>query len=253
MTVTRVPGFKASGIHGGVKAPDNLDLSYIGSDNNEPVLAAGVFTSNKLCAAPVTLTREHLDATKGQMVGVIVNSGNANAATGETGYKNATIMCEAVADTLEIDASHVAVCSTGLIGYQLPIDNLRESIPSAVSSATDDGGEVAAKAIMTTDTVEKTFFEEFTDSSGNTFKVGAIAKGAAMLQPNMATMLAFITTDATVKRDVLQSSLSRAVGNSFNKLTVDGAQSTNDTVLVFSSTQTPEINADDFARAMVTV
>lgn len=248
MTVTHVPGFIASGIHGGVKAPGTLDLAYIGSENNQPILAAGVFTSNKLCAAPVTLTREHLDVTEGQLVGVIINSGNANAATGETGYKNATMMSEAVANTLNIDSSYVAVCSTGLIGYQLPIDNLLESIPQAVSSATTDGGPIAAVAIMTTDMVEKTFFERFTDSNGVSFSVGAVAKGAAMLQPNMATMLAFITTDATVDKATLQGCLSQAVGNSFNKLSVDGAQSTNDTVLVFSSARTVPVDTDTLRK-----
>lgn len=251
MTVTDVPGFKAMGIHGGIKDPGILDLAYIGSEDNSPVMTAGVFTSNKLCAAPVTLTREHLAASGGRLVGVVVNSGNANAATGETGYKNALLMAEAVSHTLNIDTSHVAVSSTGLIGYQLPIENICDSIPLVVSQAHNDGGESAARAIMTTDTVEKTFFQVFTDSEGKEFRIGGVAKGAAMLQPNMATMLAYLTTDAEVDQDALQSSLSNGANNSFNKLTVDGAQSTNDTVLIFSSAQAGVINTQDFSDAVM--
>ncbi|MBP9115593.1 MAG: bifunctional glutamate N-acetyltransferase/amino-acid acetyltransferase ArgJ [Acidimicrobiia bacterium] len=253
MTVTGVAGFKAIGIHGGIKPEDKLDLTYIGSLDNKPVMAAGVFTSNKLCAAPVTLTREHLAKSGGNLVGVIINSGNANAATGETGYINASKMAKAVSSTLNIDVSQVGVCSTGLIGYQLPIENIVNSIPQAIKESSVDGGELASKAIMTTDTLEKTFLKKYTDKNGTEFTLGAIAKGAAMLQPNMATMLGFITTDASVKLSDLQSSLSSAVGRSFNKLTVDGAQSTNDTVLVFSSAKTDEINIDDFADAMLEV
>ncbi|HMS24935.1 MAG TPA: bifunctional glutamate N-acetyltransferase/amino-acid acetyltransferase ArgJ [Acidimicrobiia bacterium] len=251
MTVTRVPGFIAHGMSAGIKKDNQLDLAYIGTENSLPALAAGVFTSNKLCAAPVTLTKNNLASNGSRLVGVVVNSGNANAATGDTGYKNASLMGETVAQTLGVDTEYVGVCSTGLIGYQLPIEIICESIPAIVSQASVDGGMLAAQAIMTTDTKEKTFFQEYTDDNGVAFCVGAIAKGAAMLQPNMATMLAFITTNATVSAQILQESLRAAAGQSFNKLTVDGAQSTNDTVLVLSSEKTDEVQSDSFARALL--
>ncbi len=251
MTVTRVPGFIAHGIASGIKKDSQLDMAYIGTTNGTPVLAAGVFTSNKLCAAPVTLTREHLSDS--HLSGIIINSGNANAATGEQGYKNAQLMCEATATTLGVDANNIGVCSTGWIGYQLPMDVITAGIPVVVQGAHDDGGAVAAQAIMTTDTKEKTFFQEYTDVNGVKFCVGAIAKGAAMLQPNMATMLGFITTDASVSAEVLQTSLRNAAQQSFNKLTVDGAQSTNDTVLVLSSEKSDPVDADTFSQALTEV
>ncbi len=251
MTVTSVEGFIASGVSGGIKSSDQLDLAYIGVDGDKPALAVGVFTSNKLCAAPVTVTKSNLQASGARVYGVVVNSGNANAATGELGLKNANLMCETVAKTLGKNSHEFGVCSTGWIGYQLPIEAMCESIPLAVKSANKDGGSIAAKAIMTTDTVEKTFFKTYIDSRGISFSVGAIAKGAAMLQPNMATMLAFITTDATVDLEVLQTSLSRGAGSSFNKLTVDGAQSTNDTVLLMSSEKTETINSESFGSAIL--
>ena len=251
MSVTSVKGFIASGIHGGIKSDEQLDLSYIGIEGDQPALAAGVFTSNKLCAAPVTLTKENLKTTNGRIYGVIVNSGNANAATGALGQVNAERMCAALGEFLSKDASEFGVCSTGWIGYQLPIETICESIPMAIKSANSDGGQIAAKAIMTTDTVEKLFFQTFVDLNGIVFSIGAIAKGAAMLQPNMATMLAFLTTDAKVELSVLQESLSYGVRNSFNKLTVDGAQSTNDTVLLMSSERTDSIDPESFKNAVL--
>lgn len=253
MTVTSVPGFVANGIHGGIKSDGQLDLAYIGTQNNEPALAAGVFTSNRLCAAPVTLDKENLSSGGSRIAGIVINSGNANAATGDQGYKNAALMTQTVADVVGVPANQIAVCSTGWIGYQLPIENICNAIPEVISGANLDGGPIAAKAIMTTDTKEKTFFKKYEDVNGVEFCVGAIAKGAAMLQPNMATMLGFITTDATVSREVLQVSLSRAASMSFNKLTVDGAQSTNDTVLLLSSERTDVVDEETFAEAIIEV
>jgi len=253
MTVTDVPGFVAHGISCGIKKDNQLDLAFIGTENKQSALAAGVFTSNKLCAAPVTLDRENLKSGGSRLAGIIVNSGNANAATGEQGYKNAQLMCEEVANNLGIASENIGVCSTGWIGYQLPMDIILPAIGEVVQGANVDGGLVAAKAIMTTDTREKTFFKKFEDVNGVEFCVGAIAKGAAMLQPNMATMLGFITTDATVSREVLQVSLSRAASMSFNKLTVDGAQSTNDTVLIMSSERTAVVDEETFSEALIEV
>ncbi len=251
VTVTSVPGFVAHGIASGIKKDNQLDMAYIGTVDGTPALAAGVFTSNKLCAAPVTITREHLSDS--YLSGIIINSGNANAATGDEGYKNAQLMCEATAHALGIHPSNIGVCSTGWIGYQLPMDVISAGIPVVVAGAHTEGGSVAAQAIMTTDTKEKTFFQEYTDANGVKFHVGAIAKGAAMLQPNMATMLAFITTDANVSKKVLSSSLRNAARQSFNKLTVDGAQSTNDTVLVLSSEKSDPVETDSFSQAMIEV
>jgi glutamate N-acetyltransferase/amino-acid N-acetyltransferase len=253
MTVTSVPGFVASGVSCGIKKDDQLDLAFIGTENKEPALAAGVFTSNKLCAAPVTLDRDNLHNGGSKLAGIIINSGNANAATGEQGFKNAQLMCEEVANTLGVPPENIGVCSTGWIGYQLPMDKILPAIPEVVIQANVEGGSIAAKAIMTTDTKEKTFFRKYEDVNGVEFCVGAIAKGAAMLQPNMATMLAFLTTDATVSKEVLQVSLSRAAAMSFNKLTVDGAQSTNDTVLLLSSEKTEVVDEETFAEAIIEV
>lgn len=251
MTVTRVPGFVANGISCGIKKDNQLDLAFIGTQDGSSALAAGVFTSNKLCAAPVTVTKQHLDAGQSRLNGIVINSGNANAATGDLGYKNAILMCETAANVIGVENSRIGVCSTGWIGYQLPIDDICHSIPLVIEGSTVDGGDIASRAIMTTDTKEKTFFKEYKDGNGVQFCVGAIAKGAAMLQPNMATMLAFITTDASVMREVLQQSLSRAAQQSFNKLTVDGAQSTNDTVLLLSSEKTTEVETDSFENAVL--
>lgn len=253
MTVTSVPGFVANGIHGGIKADNRLDLAYIGTEDGKPAVAAGVFTSNKLCAAPVTLDKEHLLSSGSHLVGIVINSGNANAATGETGYKNALMMAQATANAVGVETDQIAVCSTGWIGYQLPMDVILPAIPRVINGATVGGGPLAAKAIMTTDTKEKTFFKRYEDVNGIEFCVGAIAKGAAMLQPNMATMLGFITTDATVSKEVLQVSLSRAAKMSFNKLTVDGAQSTNDTVLILSNEQTAVVDEETFTEAITEV
>lgn len=253
MTVTSVPGFVANGIHAGLKKDKQLDLAYIGTEDKKPALAAGVFTSNKLCAAPVTLDKQHMLSSGSRIVGMVINSGNANAATGDTGYKNALLMAQAVADSLGVETNQIAVCSTGWIGYQLPMDVILPAIPEVIEGATVDGGPIAAKAIMTTDTKEKTFFKKYEDVNGVEFCVGAIAKGAAMLQPNMATMLGFITTDATVSKEVLQVTLSRAAKMSFNKLTVDGAQSTNDTVLILSNERTAVVDEETFAEAIIEV
>ena len=253
MSVANVPGFIAGGIHGGIKTDDKLDLAYIGVESEQGALAVGVFTSNKLCAAPVIVTKEHLDKSNGRVFGVVVNSGNANAATGQTGIKNARLMCETAGSTLGQPTERFLVCSTGWIGYQLPIENICEAIPTSIKSANIEGSKLAAQAIMTTDTVEKTFFKTYKDNKGVSFSVGAIAKGAAMLQPNMATMLAFITTDAKASREVMQECLSTGANNSFNKLTVDGAQSTNDTVLLISSEKTEEVDKDVFGKAMLEV
>ena len=211
----------------------------------QPLVAAGVFTSNKLTAAPVVISRQHL-AARGSATAVVLNSGNANAATGSRGMADAKRMCELTAQELGCDTEEVLVCSTGLIGFNLPMDAIESGIPKAVAACVPDGGPAAAEAIMTTDTVVK---QALVDA--NDFRVGGMAKGAAMLQPDMATMLAVLTTDAAASADMLQQAVSEAVKTTFNCLTTDGAQSTNDTVLLLASAQAePPDNQEQLTEAV---
>lgn len=230
MSVTAVPGFVAAGVAAGIKASGNPDLSLVATADGRPVSAAGVFTRNKMTAAPVITTRAHLEATAGHAVAVVLNSGNANAATGQQGLDDAEAMCAAVAHELQVSSDEILVCSTGLIGIPMPIDIVIASIPSVVAARSADGGQAAATAIMTTDTVSKQVVVE-----GDGFLVGGMAKGAAMLSPNMATMLAVLTTDVDATPEQLKAALVAGVADSFNALDVDGCTSTNDTVLLLAS------------------
>ena len=230
MSVTDTPGFVASGVTCGIKPSGAPDLALVATADGAAVTAAGVFTSNRMTAAPVLVCREHLTTTGGRAAAVVLNSGNANAATGAQGMADARRMAAATAADLGCAAEEVLVCSTGWIGYPLPMDAILGGIPEATAALSDDGGAAAAEAIMTTDTVPRT-----TTVFGGGFTVGGIAKGAAMLEPNMATMLAVLTTDAEVDATTATELLRAAVGTSFNCLTVDGAESTNDTVLLFAS------------------
>jgi|TARA_B110000196_G_scaffold132396_1_gene114572 glutamate N-acetyltransferase/amino-acid N-acetyltransferase len=230
VSVTDTPGFVASGVTCGIKPSGAPDLAMVATADGAAVTAAGVFTSNRMTAAPVLVCREHLTTTGGRAAAVVLNSGNANAATGAQGMADARRMAAATAADLGCAAEEVLVCSTGWIGYPLPMDAILGGIPEATAALSDDGGAAAAEAIMTTDTVPRT-----TTVFGGGFTVGGIAKGAAMLEPNMATMLAVLTTDAEVDATTATELLRAAVGTSFNCLTVDGAESTNDTVLLFAS------------------
>ena len=230
MSVTDTPGFVASGVTCGIKPSGAPDLAMVATADGAAVTAAGVFTSNRMTAAPVLVCREHLTTTGGRAAAVVLNSGNANAATGAQGMADARRMAAATAADLGCAAEEVLVCSTGWIGYPLPMDAILGGIPEATAALSDDGGAAAAEAIMTTDTVPRT-----TTVFGGGFTVGGIAKGAAMLEPNMATMLAVLTTDAEVDATTATELLRAAVGTSFNCLTVDGAEPTNDTVLLFAS------------------
>jgi glutamate N-acetyltransferase/amino-acid N-acetyltransferase len=228
MSVTAVPGFVAAGIAAGIKASGATDLSLVGTADGAPVAAAGVFTRNKM--TPVIVTRAHLASSGGHAAAVVLNSGNANAATGDRGVADAESMCAVVATELGIEPDQVLVCSTGLIGIPMPIDVIAAAIPALVAARTAEGGEAAATAIMTTDTHAKQVLV-----SGAGFTVGGMAKGAAMLSPDMATMLAVLTTDAAATPDQLKAALVAGVANSFNALDVDGCTSTNDTVLLLAS------------------
>src|SRR5207302_4627928 len=206
------------------------DLALVATDDATAVPAAAVFTSNLATAAPVQVSREHLAATGGRAAAVVLNSGNANAATGAQGRDDAERMCALVAHELGCSHQEVLVCSTGLIGIPLPMTVLEAGIPLLVAVRSSAGGVDAAEAIRTTDTVRKEVVVE-----GDGFTVAGMAKGAAMLAPDMATMLAVLATDADTDAANLQRALKLAVEDSFNALSVDGCTSTNDTVIVLAS------------------
>ena len=233
MSVTTPAGFDAAGIACGIKPDGVPDLALVATADRRPVAAAGVFTSNLASAAPVQVSREHLE--DGHAAAVVLNSGNANAATGEPGRRDARRMCQLTAHELGCAPEDVLVCSTGLIGIPLLMDPIEAGIPKLAGSLGSDGpaGESAADAILTTDTVRKEARVPV-GLSGTSATVGAMAKGAAMLAPAMATMLAVLTTDAAVTPSALHVALDRAVADTFNALIVDGCTSTNDTVLAFA-------------------
>ncbi len=232
MSVNAPEGFVAVGGYAGIKAGKAHDVAVVATADGRAVPAAGVFTANLAAAAPVQVSRAHLAATGGQAAGVILTSGNANAATGEPGRLAAERLCTAVAGDIGATAEEILVCQTGLIGIPFPIDAVILEIEPIVMARTSraEAAAHAARAIMTTDTVPKEVIV-----AGDGFTVGGMAKGAAMLAPNMATMLAVCTTDAAVDPATLRTALREAVAASFNTITVDGCTSTNDTVLVLAN------------------
>ena len=228
--VTAPSGFLAGALHCGVKKDGGLDLAIIFSER--PAAAAGMFTRNLAKAAPVVYSKKVADS--GLARAVVVNSGNANAVTGEQGALDARAMAETTAKSLGLEPREVAVASTGTIGVNLPIDSVVEGIKRLAPSLSADGGDDAAKAIMTTDTFSKSVAVKIPLSKGE-IVIGGMTKGAGMICPDMATMLAFITTDAEVEPAFLSRALGAAVGPSFNSITVDGDCSTNDTVIAMAN------------------
>jgi len=245
VSVTAPEGFVAAGGHVGIKSDGAADLAVVATADGRAVPAAGVFTSNLMTAAPVLVSRAHLQASGGQAAAVVLNSGNANAGTGEPGERDAETMCDLVAAELGCDRHHVLVCSTGLIGIRLPMERIVAGIPTVVAARHPDGAADAAGAILTTDTRRK---EILVERPG--FAVGGMAKGAAMLAPNLATMLAVLTTDATAAPAELHRALVAGVAESFNALTVDGCTSTNDTVLLLASGRRDRVNRADLDDAV---
>ena len=229
MSVTAAAGFVAAGLHAGIKA-NRRDTALLATDDGKAVPTAAVFTTNKFRAPPVDACIERLRATSGMAAGVVVNSGNANAGTGAKGRADAEAMCDAAAAEVGCDSGAMLVCSTGLIGYRLPMRKILAAIPALRKALARDGGRDAAKGILTTDTRPKEAVVQ-----GDGFTVGGMAKGCGMLAPNMATMLAFLTTDAALTPAELQPILARATDATFNCLITDGATSTNDTVMLFAS------------------
>ena len=262
-SVTAPKGFKASGVHCGVKTrgtgkgsdkgPGKKDVALVASDRVASV--AGTFTSNQVVAAPVLVSLERARGDHGRAV--VLNSGNANACTGAQGMADAEAMTEQVALALDIPVEHTMVCSTGRIGLPLPMDVVRRGIDDALNCLSDSRGAAAdaAAAIMTSDTTAKEFAVEVKGPDGLTGRIGGIAKGAGMIEPRMrstldlphgglhATMLCVITTDFSVAPDILKRALRSSIGQSFNCITVDGDMSTNDTVLVLANgaSDTPSV------------
>jgi glutamate N-acetyltransferase/amino-acid N-acetyltransferase len=246
VSVTAPKGFTAAGVACGIKPSGDLDLSLVATTSRRPVAAAAVFTQNKMTAAPVVTTHAHLTLTDGHAAAVVLNSGCANAATGAPGVDDAQAMCAAVAAELGCTPEEVLVCSTGLIGYRLPLDAVLAGVPKLAAALDPAGGADAAEAIRTTDTHRKETVIE-----GPGFVVGGMAKGAAMLAPNMATMLAVLTTDAAVEPAPLAEALRAGVADSFNAMSIDGCTSTNDTVILLASGEAgPPADAQRFAEAV---
>ena len=228
MSVTAAEGFVASGHRAEIK-PERRDTALLMTEDGQPVPTAAVFTTNKFRAPPVDACIDRLRTSSGMASGVVVNSGNANAGTGAKGRADAEAMCDAAPAAVGCDSGDMLVCSTGLIGYRLPMRRILSAIPVLRENLSRDGGRDAAKGILTTDTRPK---EAVVRAEG--FTVGGMAKGCGMLAPNMATMLAFLTTDAKLSPAELQPILGRATDATFNCLITDGATSTNDTVMLFA-------------------
>jgi glutamate N-acetyltransferase/amino-acid N-acetyltransferase len=250
MSVTAPAGFVAGGTAAGIKPSGDPDLSLVATRDGRPVPAAGVFTRNLMTAAPVLVSQSHLAATGGRAAAVVLNSGNANAATGRQGRDTAERTCAAVAESLGCGVDEVLVASTGLIGIPLDAAPLAGAVPDLARSlaATPEAGAAAAEALRTTDTVRKEAI-----ASAGAATVGGMAKGAAMLAPAMATMLAVLTTDAEADAATLQRVLTTGVDEGFNRLIVDGCTSTNDTVVLLASGEAGPVPEEELARAVAEV
>lgn len=241
--VTSAHGFTACGVHAGIrKNRDELDLALVVAD--EPCAAAGMFTQNVFCSAPVTVSREHLDGVSyGTARAVLVNSGNANAATGDIGLANARETARMAADVVGCPEDEVLVASTGVIGVHLPLAPFEDHLEGAARALSGDGGHDAARAIMTTDTFPKEYAVTYTSAAsgfeGMRVTVGGMVKGSGMIMPNMATMIAVVTTDAPIDPETAHRALKQAVAVSFNKVTVDSDTSTNDSCFLLASGKAP--------------
>ncbi|MBG6217511.1 glutamate N-acetyltransferase/amino-acid N-acetyltransferase [Arthrobacter sp. CAN_A6] len=233
MSITYPGGFRASGVTAGLKASGKPDVALVANDG--PLhSAAAVFTSNRVAAAPVHWSRQVV--SDGRVDAVVLNSGGANACTGHEGFQNTHRTAEAVADLLAISATDVLVCSTGLIGEQLPMDRLLPGVEAAAGGLSTAGGASAAEAIRTTDTVSKEArYPASADSPSEGYSMGGMAKGAGMLAPGLATMLVVLTTDAVLRPEQLDTALRAATRVSFDRTDADGCMSTNDTVVLLAS------------------
>jgi len=245
-SITSVPGFKAAGIFCGIKKRKK-DLGLIYSE--KPCTAAGTFTLNKVKAAPLIISQNVIKLGK-KVKAVLVNSGNANACTGETGYDDALKMQRWCAEKLNILPTEVLISSTGVIGQKLPVEKIESGLNEIITRLSSEGGFDAAEAIMTTDTKIKSFAVKVKLAEGEV-TIGGIAKGSGMIMPNMATMLGFISTDASIEKNLLQEILREAVNISFNKISVDGETSTNDMVILLANSLSGisiEKNSNDYTE-----
>ena len=230
--ISNVQGFKSTGIHAGLKKIKK-DIAIIYSETK--TAAAGVFTKNQVKAAPVLITKEHLNASNGYCKAIVINSGNANACTGVKGMENAQQMAEMAASQLQIDVKEVLISSTGVIGVQLPMEIISEGISIASKALfSNNSSSDAAEAIMTTDTFPKEASVEVI-IGGKTVRMGGMAKGSGMIHPNMATMLSFVATDVSITPKLLKEALDEVVDETYNMISVDGDTSTNDMVLVLAN------------------
>jgi glutamate N-acetyltransferase / amino-acid N-acetyltransferase len=239
--ITAPGGFRAAGVACGIKASGRTDLSLLVAD--APASAAGIFTTNLAKAAPVLLCQQHLQSSGGIAQAIVTNSGCANACTGPVGMNDAREMAALAANRVGCDQAHVLVASTGVIGVNLPMAKLRTGVPAAFDQLSRDGHAAAARAIMTTDPFPKSYAVQVETSAGR-FSVGGMAKGSGMIEPRMATMLGYLTTDAVVAPAMLRRALVEASRLSFNAITVDGESSTNDCVFALAS-GTSGVRIDD--------
>lgn len=231
-TISHVPGFKVAGVHCGLKKNDTLDFALIVSDT--PCMAAGVFTTNQVKAAPVLVDMERLKRGAERFRAVAINTGCANACTGQQGIDNALQTARWVAERISCAEDEVLVMSTGVIGTQLPMDRIRHGIELAVDSLGETNWEAAARAIMTTDTRPKMASVNVPTENGQ-YTIAGIAKGAGMIAPNMATMLSLIVSDGAATAEQVHESLKWAAELSYNRIVVDGDMSTNDTVMMLAN------------------
>jgi glutamate N-acetyltransferase/amino-acid N-acetyltransferase len=243
--ITAPQGYLAAGVSAGIKKK-GLDLAVVFSP--QAASAAGVFTLNRVQAAPVVLSRGNLKASRGRARAILINSGCANACTGQRGMHDSQISTQFLASHLNVDPSQVLVASTGVIGAFLPIPKILKGISTAVSALNSRGGGAAARAIMTTDTVEKSIAVEGR-IGGKAVRISGMAKGSGMIHPNMATMIAVITTDAQVPPRELSRLLRHTTDRTFNCLTVDGDTSTNDTVFIMANGASNATVADGRSRS----
>ncbi|MDM7990297.1 bifunctional glutamate N-acetyltransferase/amino-acid acetyltransferase ArgJ [Arthrobacter sp. zg-Y877] len=230
--ITAPAGFRAAGVAAGLKDSGGRDVALVVNDGPSKA-AAAVFTRNRITAAPVLWSRQAV--SDGRADAVVLNSGGANACTGPQGFQNTHATAEKAAGLLGLSASDVLVCSTGLIGVQLPMDKLLSGVEAAAGALSADTGADAAHAIMTTDTVPKQAVFTGTDGAGRTYRIGGMAKGAGMLAPGLATMLVVLTTDADLAAPALDTALRTATAVTFDRTDSDGCMSTNDTVVLLAS------------------
>ena len=240
-----VPGVKLGITMAGVRKANRRDLTVITLDEGSAV--AGVFTKNRYCAAPVQICREHLQDSS-DIRALVINTGNANAGTGEDGLVRARATCVALARQLQLSPRQVLPFSTGVIMETLPVDRIEAGLPAAIADAKADNWAVAAEGIMTTDTLPKAFSKQFT-LGGQTVTITGISKGAGMIKPNMATMLGFLATDANVAPTLLQGLVTDAANASFNRITIDGDTSTNDSFVLIATRKAAHAEITDVNSA----